>query len=175
MIPAIALISALAQLAPSISGLFKGGEKITEVTEIAADLARKVTGTPDNDSALEALKADPAKLVEYQLALAQHSADFEQLVIADRQSARARDIELRKLSKHNYRADFLVGITVAIILIIIAIVVWSSQLDEFAKGALTTILGVFLNQLVSIFQFEFGATRKGEDSQTKIVNEYLKS
>lgn len=175
MIPAIALISAISQLAPSVVSLFKGGEKTQEVAEIAASVARQVTGTSTNDQALEVLKANPEKLGEYANALEQHAADFEQAVIKDRQDARERDIELRKLGQHNYRADFLVATTILVIFVIIGIVVLNSSLDEFAKGALTTILGVFLNQLISIFQFEFGTTRKSEDSQSKIVNEYLKS
>ncbi len=175
MIPAIALISAIAQLAPSITSIFGGGEKSQAVAETAAEIARKVTGSSTNDEALEALKADPNKLVEYQRALLDQQTRFEELRTADRKDARDRDVEIIKAGKHNYRADFLVGMTVVIIMIIIAIVVWSGDLDEFAKGSLTTILGVFLNQLVSVFAFEFGTTRKSEESTAKITNEFIKS
>jgi hypothetical protein len=175
MIPAIALISSLVQFAPQLVGLFKGGEKSQEVAEVAASLARTVTGTSTNEAALEVLKADPSKLLEYQGKLVDQQTTFEQLLYADRKDARARDVEYVRAGKHNYRADFLIGVSVLIVFVIIGIVVWSADINEFAKGCLTTILGVFLNQLTNAYQFEFGNTRKGEESQAKITNEYLKS
>lgn len=175
MIPAIALLSQLIQFAPSIASFFGAGEKTDKVAELAAGIARTVTGTADNQSALDALKANPDKLLEYQNSLVNQQTEFERLYSENIQGARDRDVELRKLGQHNYRADFLVGMTVVIILVVIGIVVWSTNLNEFAKGSLTTILGVFLNQLVSVFAFEFGTTRKGEENQAKITTEYIKS
>lgn len=175
MIPAIALVSSVLQLAPQLVSLFKGGEKSEKVAEVAASIARTVTGTSTNDAALEALKADPSKLVEYQQSLVNQATRLEELFYEDRKDARARDVEYIRAGKHNYRADFLVGVSVAIVFVIIAIVVWSQDINEFAKGSLTTILGVFLNQLTNVFSFEFGTTRKTEEKQTQITNEYLKS
>lgn len=175
MIPAIALVSGLLQLAPQMVSLFKGGETSEKVAEVAASVARTVTGTSTNDAALEALKADPSKLLEYQAALVAQATRFEELLYEDRKDARARDIKFLEAGTRNYRADALVVVTVAVIFTIIGVVVFSEDLNEFAKGALTTILGVFLNQLVSVFQFEFGTTRKSDETQTKITSEYLKS
>ena len=75
----------------------------------------------------------------------------------------------------NRRADFLVGVSVVVILVILWVVITMPDVSEYAKGALTTILGVFLNQLTNVFNFEFGTTRKGEEKQTQITNEYIKS
>lgn len=77
--------------------------------------------------------------------------------------------------KTSRRGNFLIAVSVLVVFVIIGVVVWNQDLNEFAKGSLTTILGVFLNQLTSAYQFEFGTTRKNEDSQTKLVNEYIKS
>jgi hypothetical protein len=175
MLPALALVSSVLQLAPQLVGLFKGGEKSEKVAEIAATVARTVTGTVDNDSAVEALKTNPDKLVEYHLAMLAQATRLEELVYTDRQNARSRDVEYIKAGKRNYRADALVAISVLVVLVIIGVVVWRSELNEFAKGSLTTILGVFLNMLTNAYQFEFGQTRKGEENQTKITNEYIKS
>ena len=175
MIPAIGLIASLIQLAPQLVGVFKGGEKSEKVAEIAASVARQVTGTATNDAALEALKADPSKLLEYQTKLVEQETTFEQLLYADRKDARARDVEYIRAGKHNYRADFLIGVSVLVVFVIIGIVVWSEDINEFAQGSLTPILGVFLNQLTNVFSFEFGTTRKTEEKQTQITNEYLKS
>lgn len=175
MIPALALVSSLVQLAPQLVSVFKGSEKSEKAAELAATVARTVTGTSSNDAALASLQADPAKLVEYQQALLTQETRLEELTAEDRKDARARDVEFLKAGTRNYRADFLVGVSVMVVFIIIGIVVWSQDINEFAKGSLTTILGVFLNQLTNVFSFEFGTTRKSEDSQTKLVNDYIKS
>lgn len=171
-LPAIALVSAIAQLAPAIAGLFGKGEK---EAEIVANVARAITGTPDNESAVAALAASPDKLIEFQHALLAQKTEFEKFYIDDKADARARDKTFVVAGIRNYRGDFLVGITVVIILAILVIVVRIPELNEYAKGALTTILGVFLNQLTNVFSFEFGTTRKDDESSKKILNDYIKS
>lgn len=175
MMPAVALVAGLIQLAPSIAKLFKGSETSVEVAEVAARVAREVTGTETNDAALEALSADPSKLLEYQIALLTQEKDLESLYVQDKNSARARDIEFLKAGTRNYRSDFLVGISVLVVFTILAVVILVTDLNEYAKGSLTTILGVFLNQLTNVFSFEFGTTRKDEEKNSVILSEYTKS
>lgn len=173
-LPAIALISGIIQLAPALAKLFKGNETTNEVAEIAARVARSVTGTTENEDALAALAANPDKLIEYQNALLANEKEMEELYVADKESARTRDIEFLKSGTRNYRADFLVGISVVVVFTILGVVILAQDINEYAKGALTTILGVFLNQLTNVFSFEFGTTRKTEDKQTAITADYLR-
>lgn len=173
MMPAIALIGAIAQLAPTVTRLFKGSETSVEMAETAAAIARKVTGTTTNDDALVALQTNPTALVEYQKALLDHEKAMEELVTLDKQSARERDVEFLKSGTRNYRADILVGVTVLIIATILVVVVLAEDLDEYAKGVLTTILGVFLNQLTNVFSFEFGTTRKDEAKNTEAFKQMV--
>lgn len=174
MLPAISLLAGVIQLAPSLAKLFKGNESTVEVAEWAAKIARTVTGTEDNDTALAALATKPELLIQYQQSLMQQEKDMEGLYVEDKKDARLRDIEFLKAGTRNYRSDFLVGISVVVVFTILLVVILVQDLNEYAKGALTTILGVFLNQLTNVFAFEFGTTRKDEDKQTKILNDYIK-
>ena len=101
--------------------------------------------------------------------------DLESLYVQDKNSARARDIEFLKAGTRNYRSDFLVGISVLVVFTILAVVILVTDLNEYAKGSLTTILGVFLNQLTNVFSFEFGTTRKDEEKNSVILSEYTES
>lgn len=174
MMPAVALVGALIQLAPSLARVFKGSETTVEVAEVAASIARKVTGTDSNDSAVAALAAHPDKLIEYQKALLDHETFLEKSYIADKDSARVRDVEFLKAGTRNYRGDFLVAVTLIVVFTILIVVIRTPTLDEYAKGVLTTILGVFLNQLTNVFSFEFGTTRKDEAKQSEIFKHYVK-
>lgn len=175
MIPAAILLSSLVQLAPSITKLFKGGEATQEMAEMAATAARTITGTTSNDAALDALRGDPAKVLELQQVLLSHAKEMEELVIRDRSDARARDVQFLSAGTRNYRADMLVAVSVVIVCIILAVVIVFPEVSEFAKGALTTILGVFLNQLTNVFAFEFGTTKSSRETQSQLVQEYIKS
>jgi len=67
MIPAA--IYALAQLAPTVLGLFTKDETATKAAEAVSTVAQAITGKSTNDDALAALKTDPKLLIEYQNAM----------------------------------------------------------------------------------------------------------
>jgi len=68
-----AALLGLAQLAPSIMGLFTKNETAGRAAEVVSSVARTVTGKDTDDGALEALKANPALLVEYQRSIDAHA------------------------------------------------------------------------------------------------------
>lgn len=70
MLPAIL---GLAQLAPSIIGLFTNNKTAAKAADTVSTVARAVTGQDTDQGALEALKADPNKLIEYQTAVSAHA------------------------------------------------------------------------------------------------------
>lgn len=174
MLPAISLISGIVQLAPALAKVFGANSTSSEYAEKAAQIARVVTGSSDNDSALAKLTDNPELLIEYQKTILQQETDLEGLYVSDKESARLRDVEFLKAGARNYRADFLVGISVVVVFTILGVVILATDLNEYAKGALTTILGVFLNMLTNVFNFEFGTTRKSEDTQSQITTDYIK-
>lgn len=172
MIPALALLGSLAQLAPSLLKVFKVGEKSVAAAEVAASVARSISGTSNNDDALTVLATQPEKLIEYQKAILDHEKFMEESFVADKESARVRDIEFLKAGTRNYRADILVAVSILVVFTILGVVILAPDINEYAKGSLTTILGVFLNQLTNVFSFEFGSTRKDEAKQTEIFKQY---
>jgi hypothetical protein len=70
MLPALL---GLAQLAPTIMGLFTKNQTASRAADVVSSVARTVTGKGSDDGALEALKASPALLVEYQRAIDEHA------------------------------------------------------------------------------------------------------
>lgn len=174
MIPAIGLLSGVIQLAPVLSKVLGFGKTADEVAQLAANVAKTVTGAPTNDLALESLKANPELLELYTREMLNHEKDMESLYIQDKESARLRDTEFLKSGTRNYRGDFLVGISVIVVFSILGIVVLVPSLSEYAKGVLTAILGVFSGQITNVFNFEFGTTRKEDDRNSQITSAYIK-
>lgn len=164
------LIAGIIQLAPAIAGFLGKGEK---ETQIIADLAAKVTGHNEEANILTSLKDHPEHMIDLQRMLLEHKTEQERIHADDKANARARDQEFIRSGTRNIRADFLVAVSVVVVLTILAVVILVTDLNEYAKGALTTILGVFLNQLTNVFSFEFGTTRKGEEDTSRIVKDYI--
>lgn len=173
MLPAIALVSSLVQLAPALAKVFGSGAKSEAYAEKAAEIARVVTGTENNESALSQLTTQPTLLLEYQTAVMAQEKELEGFYVKDKESARLRDIEFLKAGTRNYRSDILVAVSLVVVVTILGVVILTPNLNEYAKGVVTTILGMFLTQLGNVFNFEFGTTRKSEDTQAKINTDYI--
>jgi hypothetical protein len=75
MIPAIPIIMALAQaVGPSVVGLLTGSKTAGKAAEMISQTARALTGASTDDAALEILKDNPAKMIEYKAAMNEHAA-----------------------------------------------------------------------------------------------------
>lgn len=83
----ITLAMGLAQFAPGIVRLLSGSSKAGEVAQKVVDVAEAVTGHT-GPAAIEALKADPALVIQFRQAMAEIDADLEKAYLADRQQAR---------------------------------------------------------------------------------------
>lgn len=117
---------------------------------------------------------DPTERIKLEQEFAKWQAEFslkrEIAYLEDVQSARARDAEFLKSGKRNYRADLIVLATFLGLAFVIGLSVWSSDLDEYAKGALSTALGLLISEWKTITQFEFGSTRTGRAKDDTINN-----
>jgi hypothetical protein len=82
--PIIALVSALAQFAPTIAG-WLGGPKAEDVATKVVGIAQAVTGAPSGDAALAAIQSDPAMAEKFQEAVLQNHLELEQLALQGRQ------------------------------------------------------------------------------------------
>lgn len=164
----VSIALALAQFAPSLLRYFGVGEKSTGVVEKAIAVATSITGAKSPEEALEMLKANVAAQQEYNMAILKAEADIEAAYISDLASARNRDIELAKNGSHNYRADSMY-VMAAIATGFLVWVVLRSELDEYAKGIITLVIGRFLGYLDGIYNFEFGSTRTSRTKDKTIA------
>lgn len=71
---------ALAQAAPAIIGLFDSDNEsvAAKAAKAVSSTAQAISGKPNDASALAALQADPAKMIEYQNAMNAHAATMYQ-------------------------------------------------------------------------------------------------
>lgn len=76
--PLPAILMGLAQLAPAILPLFSKNETAQAAAEAVSTVAQQVTGAGSDEAALEALKADPQLLIQYQRAITDRSVSMYQ-------------------------------------------------------------------------------------------------
>lgn len=170
MIPLIPIAMQLAQFAPGIIKLLTGSDKAEEVAGKVIDVARAVTGEPAAGVALAAIQADPAKVLEFQQAMAAQQVGLEQAYLLDVQDARARDVELVKAGIKNHRANVLAGAALLLVIVCLLVVVWSSTMDDYAKATISLILGRALGWVEQLFSYEFGSTRASKSKDETISN-----
>lgn len=157
----------LAQFAPSILKWLGMGEKGVAITEKIVGTAQSITGASSPAEALEMLKANTVKQLEFQMAILAMDAEMEKLYLADVNSARLRDMEFVKAGGKNYRADSMYVLAVLLIAALVWVVL-KSQIDEYGKGIITLVLGRFLGYLDNIYNFEFGTTRASKTKDDTI-------
>ena len=166
----VSLALALAQFAPSLIKFFTGSDKAADVAGKVIDIAKTVTGAPSGDAALEVLKADPAKVLEFQQAAMANDADLTRAFLADVQSARSRDIELHKAGFGNRRADVMVALDVlGLIACLLVLVLYREKLPGEVVGLLSAISGIFGACLRDAHQFEFGSSRSSQIKDATIA------
>lgn len=160
----------LAKYAPSIIKLLTGSDKAEEVAGKVIDVAKVITGTDDGPAAVAAIQADPQKMLDFQLAFDAQQIEWERMYLSDTQNARARDVDLAKAGYRNSRANILAMSAYFLVLMGLAIVVWASDMDEFAKGTITLVVGRALGWVEQVFSFEFGTSRASQAKDQTISN-----
>ena len=159
----VSLALALAQFAPSLIKFFTGSDKAADVAGKVIDIAKVATGAPSGDAALEVLKVDPSKVVEFRLAAMANDADLTRAFLVDVQNARSRDIELHKAGFGNRRADVMVALDVlGLIACLLVMVLYRERLPGEVIGLLSAISGIFGACLRDAHQFEFGSSRSSQ-------------
>lgn len=154
------------EFAPSLIRMF-AGDKAGAVADQVVGAAKQITGRDDPDEAAAALRADP----EMALAFKRHMADIEvrleEAYLADRQNARARDIELRKAGERNWRADVMILAAAGALVF----VVWQVNTGASEKSAVLAIynmaIGALLKMLGDAFHFEFGSSRGSKEKDAR--------
>lgn len=170
MAPIILTALKLAQFAPGLIKLLTGNDKAADIADRVVSIAQTVTGTESGEAAVAAIQADPQKLLDFQLAMAEREQEFHQMYLADVQDARKRDVQLAQAGHMNHRANALAAGAGLLVIFCLFIVVWASQMDDFAKATITLILGRSLGWIEQIFSFEFGTTRANKTKDDTINN-----
>lgn len=165
----ITIALGLAKVAPMLTKWLTGSDKAAEVASKVVEIAETVTGQK-GPAVLDAIQVDPALALQFQQAVMQNETALLQAFLADTQSARQRDVALAQAGARNYRATALVAAAMAIVVVCLAVVIWQSDLNEFAKGAVTLILGRALGWIEQVFSFEFGTTRANKTKDETINN-----
>jgi len=108
------------------------------------------------------------ELLKLQLEENKLDAELFKAEVADRSSARSRDVELIKAGQHNYRADLMFVLALIVVSGLVWIVWKDPSINEYVKGIFTLVLGRFLGYLDNIYNFEFGSTRSSKQKDATI-------
>ncbi len=165
----ISIAFGLAQFAPQIIKWITGSDKAADAAGAVVDIAETVTGRKGAD-ALDALKADPALVLQFRQSVIAQEADLDKAYLADRADARKRDAVFISSGTRNYRADVMFFLAVAMIAGLVWLVWKDPSINEYMKGIFTLVLGRFLGYLDNIYNFEFGSTRASKAKDATIEN-----
>lgn len=163
------ILTKLASFAPTIFKFIGVGGAPAKIETEIIDIAKAVTQAHTEDGALVALLADPKKAHEFQMAILGHTQRLEALYFDDMHQARWRDSLYLQMNRRNWRADGMFVLAVSVIMALVAIIWKEPDINEYAKGVFTFILGRFAGYLDNIYSFEFGSTRSSlEENKTSI-------
>jgi len=165
----ISVAFGLAQFAPQIIKWITGSDKAADAATAVVEIAETVTGRKGSD-ALDAIKADPALVMQFRQSVMAQEADLDKAYLADRADARKRDAVFITAGTRNYRADFMFFLAVAMIAALVWLVWKDPSINEYMKGIFTLVLGRFLGYLDNIYNFEFGSTRASKAKDVTIEN-----
>ena len=165
----ISIAFGLAQFAPQVIKWLTGSDKAADAAGAVVEIAETVTGRKGAD-ALDALKADPALVLQFRQSVIAQEADLDKAYLADRADARKRDAVFISSGTRNHRADVMFLLAVAVICALVWLVWKDPSINEYMKGIFTLVLGRFLGYLDNIYNFEFGSTRASKTKDATIEN-----
>ena len=155
---------ALANVVPALMRWFGAGDKSTAVAEKVVEIAKAVTGAPNAEAAVAAIQNEAAFAHQFRVAVLAAETELDRAYLADRQSARARDVELHKAGYVNRRADVMVFMdVVGLIACLVVLTLMRAELPTEAVTLLSVIAAIFGNCLRDAHQFEFGSSRGSKE------------
>lgn len=165
----ITIALGLAQFAPTILRFFGAGEKPAAVAEQVVNIAKTITGKGTPEEALAAVRANAELAQQFNLAVLAADTKLEEAALADRQDARRRDIEVRRLDGgKNDRANWMIIGDVVGLVVCLLVLTFMPDLPGEVRGIISTIAGFFGLGLRDAHQFEFGSSR-GSEAKTELL------
>jgi hypothetical protein len=167
--PLIAAALGLAEFAPVIAR-WMGGDNAESVAHQVVDIAKHVTGHADPVEASKALAENSLLIAEFQKEVIKIEAELELKLMADRQSARERDIAIAQAGRRNVRADVMVlSAAVGLVACLWTLTSYAGKLPGEAVGIISTIAGIFGSCLKDAYTFEFGSSRGSREKDSLAV------
>lgn len=164
MAPLIPIALALAQFAPSLMRYFGAGEASTAIAEQVVGIAQTVSGAKTPEEALAAIRESAALQLDFQRRVLELDAEMEQAYLADRQNARARDVEYMRAGRTNQRANAMVAFDAAgLVACLIVLVFFRKEIPGEVVGLISTIASIFGLCLRDAHQYEFGSSRGSQE------------
>lgn len=166
----ITIAMGLAQFAPGIIKLITGSDKAADVADKVISVAKAVTGASDGPAALAAVQADPAKVMEFQQAMANQQADLEKAYLADVQGARhLQEIALGQDDLFSKRFVYYFAAAWSIFSMVYFMAVTFAPPTAAGQRIADTILGVLIASVVGVmFNYFYGST-KGSAEKTRML------
>lgn len=168
------IASTVAKAAP-ILGTVLGGP-VGAVAGAAGSLVASILGCDDSPEAVEkAISQNPENLLKLKELEAQEQARMlkwkqAQLAaeLADRDSARQRDIAITRVRGGNLRADLL-ALTAMVALIGVMAALFMFPVPEgSARDLLLVVTGCLINIVKEVYGFEFGSSRGEQDARPQV-------
>lgn len=97
--------------------------------------------------------------------LGELDAELEQAYLADRQNARARDIEIHRTAGRNLRADVLAFTAIGGLVSLTITLLFVPIEDGPARDVLLLLAGTLVAITKEVFSFEFGSSRGSKEKQ----------
>ncbi len=153
----ITIALGLAQLAPIVAGWF-GGSKAQDNAQKVVDIASKVLpGTPQ-DQLVEALKANPDKLLEFQKAVQAEHTEVMKAVLADIQDARGTMVKLSGMGSSLAWGAAIVSLLIIAANIVATVLVFTTAVPKGQGDLAYLIVGQLLGMGSTVVAFWLGSS-----------------
>lgn len=165
----ITIAMGLAQFAPQVIRWISGSDKAADAAQKVVKIAEQVTGREGMGS-VDAIKSDPALLVQFRTAIMQNESDLDKAYLADRADARKRDTAFVQAGRWNWRGDLLALLAVCGLVICVWFVARDTDMPERAVNAIMFVAGVLAAAVRDVYSFEFGSSRGSKEKDDVIRN-----
>ena len=141
-----------------------------DVAQEVLDAAAAVTGASDPAKALEALRGNGQLVHEFRVKLLDLEQRAYELELADRQSARATEVEKLKAGYPDRRKDVLSTIAITSLAGLAYVVVFHEVGQGPGRDLLFMLAGALIAVVRDVYAYEFGSSRSSAEKTEAILS-----
>lgn len=153
------------EFAPALVKSLTGSDKAAEVAGKVVGVAQAVTGKDSPEEAIAALRADPAKVLDFQQAMAAVQSDVEKAYLQT--VLGAQNMQIAALGQDDLfskRFVYYLAAAWSIFAMLYFLAVTFIPLSPTGQRIADTILGVLISTVLGgIFMFFYGSTKNSHD------------